>query len=90
MTSEVPRPDEPFDPNPAPDSPAHGDHTPDDHLGRESSTPATPGPTSGPAEQSSTGASASKGGCALILFLGTGILAAGAALVPVVLRSILG
>jgi hypothetical protein len=88
VTSEVPRPDEPFDPKPAPDSPAHGDHTPDDHLGRESSQPSTPGPTSGPGEQPSAGAS--KGGCALILFLGTGVLAAGAALVPVVLRGILG
>ena len=66
VTSEVPRPDEPFDPQPAPESPAPGDHTPDDHLGRESARPTEPGPSQSAAEPG-RGGGTPKGGCALLL-----------------------
>ncbi len=67
MTSEVPRPDEPFDAQPSPESPTPGDHTPHDHLGREGGSPPEPSPEPTPSEPGRTGTP--KGGCALLLFL---------------------
>jgi hypothetical protein len=82
VTSEVPRPDEPIEPEPAPDSPAHGDHTPDDHLGRESSAPVEPGPTPSPAEPGRE--TTPKGGCVLVLLIALALVV-GVTVAPLVL-----
>jgi hypothetical protein len=65
VTSEVPRPDEPSDPQSASESPAPGDHAPDNPQGPESARPAVPGPGESAAEPGRGGTP--KGGCALLL-----------------------